>query len=58
MEKDSPEFLSRVREFRNLIEEHAKMEEEQVFPRFKQALSEEQDAKITALMNKEGMKML
>ncbi|MCW3797506.1 hemerythrin domain-containing protein [Sphingomonas sp. BN140010] len=58
MEKDAPEFLSRVREFRNLIEEHARMEEEQVFPRFKQAMSPEQDKKITMLMNKEGMKML
>ena len=58
MKKDSPEFLVRVREFRNLIEEHARMEEEQVFPRFKQVLSPEQDKKITALMNKEGMKML
>jgi len=58
MKKDSPEFLGRVREFRNLIEEHARMEEEQVFPRFKQAMSPEQDKKITTLMNKEGMKML
>ncbi len=58
MPKDSPEFLSRVREFRNLVEEHARMEEEQVFPRFKQVLTEEQDKKITGLMNKEGMKML
>ena len=58
MKKDAPEFLTRVREFRNLIEEHARMEEEQVFPRFKQVLSPEQDKKITALMNKEGMKML
>lgn len=58
MPKDSPEFLSRVREFRNLIEEHARMEEEQVFPRFRSSLSEEQNKKITGLMNKEGMKML
>ncbi|WP_205481715.1 hemerythrin domain-containing protein [Sphingomonas arenae] len=58
MPKDSPAFLGRVREFRDLIAEHAKMEEEQVFPRFKESLSEEQDQKITALMNKEGMKML
>ena len=57
MPKDSPNFLSRVREFRDLIEEHAKMEEEQVFPRFKSALTPEQDKKITMLMNKEGMKM-
>jgi len=58
MEKDSPEFLGRVREFRNLIAEHARMEEEQVFPRFKDGLDEKQNAKITMLMNKEGMKML
>lgn len=57
MPKDSPNFLGRVREFRNLIEEHAKMEEEQVYPRFKAALTPEQDKKITMLMNKEGMKM-
>ena len=57
MAKDSPTFLMRAREFRNLIEEHARMEEEQVFPRFKQAISEEQTRKINALMNKEGMKM-
>ena len=57
MAKDSPNFLSRVREFRDLIAEHARMEEQQVFPRFKQAISEEQTAKINALMNKEGMKM-
>ena len=58
MEKNGPEFLPTVREFRNLIEEHARMEEEQVYPRFKQALTPEQDKKITTLMNKEGMKML
>ena len=58
MEKDAPEFLGRVQEFRDLIAEHAQMEEEQVFPRFKAQMGEEQNAKITTLMNKEGMKML
>lgn len=57
MDKGSAEFLPTVREFRDLIEEHARMEEEQVYPRFKNSLSEEQNAKITSLMNKEGMKM-
>ncbi len=57
MAKDSPEFLPTVREFRDLIASHAKMEEEQVYPRFKQSLDEKQNAKITALMNKEGVKM-
>lgn len=57
MEKDSPEFLPTVREFRNLIEEHVRMEEEQVYPRFKSSLNEQQNQKITMLMNKQGMKM-
>jgi hemerythrin superfamily protein len=57
MEKDSPEFLPTVREFRNLIEEHVRMEEDQVYPRFKSTLSEQQNQKITMLMNKQGMKM-
>lgn len=58
MPKDSPELLGRVREFRNLIAEHIRMEEEEVFPRFKNSLSDEQNKKITALVNKEGVKML
>ena len=57
MAKDSPNFLARVREFRELIAQHAKMEETQVFPAFKQGISDEQNAKINSLMNKEGMKM-
>jgi hemerythrin superfamily protein len=56
MPNDSPEWLSRVRDFRSMIEEHMRMEEEEVFPRFRATLSEEQNAKLTALMNKEGFK--
>lgn len=47
-------WLEKVRGFRALVAEHAKMEEEQVFPRFKQAMSDEQNAKITSLVNKDG----
>ncbi len=54
MGPDSPEWLQKVREFRALISKHAHMEEEEVFPRFKEALSEEQNAKITALVNADG----
>jgi hemerythrin superfamily protein len=56
MPNDSPEWLARVRDFRSMIEEHMRMEEEEVFPRFRASLSEEQNAKLTALMNKEGFK--
>jgi hemerythrin superfamily protein len=57
MEKDSAEFLPKVRDFRQMVEAHARMEEEQVFPRFKRELSAEQNDRITSLVNKEGFKM-
>lgn len=57
MEKSSPDFLPKVREFRDMISRHAKMEEEEVFPRLKSGLTEEQNSHITKLVNKEGFKM-
>jgi len=55
--KDSPDWLARARDFRAMLEEHIRMEEDEVFPAFKQLLSEEQNAKLTSAMNKEGFKM-
>src|SRR4051812_13587587 len=57
MGPDSPTWLEKVREFRALVHEHAHMEEEQVFPHFKQGLREEQNAKITSLVNRDGFWM-
>ena len=54
---DSPEWLARVRDFRSMIQEHMRMEEDEVFPKFRNTLSEEQNAKLSAMMNKEGMKL-
>jgi hemerythrin superfamily protein len=54
MGPDASNWLEKVREFRDLVAEHARMEEEQVFPAFKRGLNEEQNAKITALVNKDG----
>jgi hemerythrin superfamily protein len=54
---DAPNWLEKVREFRALVAEHAEMEEQQVFPRFKQGLDEEQNAKITTMVNKDGFWM-
>jgi hemerythrin superfamily protein len=53
---DSPEWLARVRDFRTMIEEHMEEEENDIFPRFRSRLSDEQNAKISAMMNKEGFK--
>jgi hemerythrin superfamily protein len=55
--KDSSDWLARVRDFRAMLEEHIRMEEEEVFPAFRSIMSEEQNAKLTGLMNKEGFKM-
>ena len=57
MATDAPNWLEKVREFRASVQQHAHMEEEEVFPRFKQELSEEQNAKITSLVNRDGFWM-
>ena len=54
---EAPNWLEKVREFRALISRHAHMEEEEVFPKFKQDLSEDQDARITSLVNRDGFWM-
>ena len=53
----SPEWLARVRDFRAMIEEHIRMEEDEVFPAFQKILTPAQNARLTSLMNKEGFKM-
>lgn len=57
MESDSPTWLETVREFRASVARHAHMEEEQVFPGFKQDLSEQQNGRITSLVNRDGFWM-
>jgi hemerythrin superfamily protein len=57
MGADAPNWLEKVREFRTLISRHAHMEEEQVFPSFKRNLSEEQNGRITTLVNRDGFWM-
>ncbi len=57
MGPDAPNWLERVREFRSLISRHAHMEEEQVFPNFKENLTEEQNGRITSLVNRDGFWM-
>lgn len=54
MSADDPRWIDTVREFRSLIAEHAKMEEEQVFPALKQGLDEATNSRITSLMNRDG----
>ena len=57
MGPSSPTWLEKVREFRALVSKHAHMEEEEVFPAFKQDLTEEQNKKITGMVNADGFWM-
>jgi hemerythrin superfamily protein len=57
MGADSPTWLEKVREFRDLVSRHAHMEEEEVFPRFKKDMDEAQNAHITSLVNRDGFWM-
>ena len=57
MGSDAPNWLEKVREFRGMVEKHARMEEEEVFPRLKSGMTDEQNARITSLVNKDGFMM-
>ena len=53
--KDDPNWIERVRSFHELIRHHVREEEEEIYPRFRDQLSAEQNAKITKRMNAEGL---
>ena len=48
MGADASNWLEKVREFRDLVHEHAEMEEQQVFPRFKRDIRGAERAKSRA----------
>jgi hemerythrin superfamily protein len=49
---DDPRWIDTVREFRAAVEAHARMEEEQIFPRLRSEIDEELDARITKEVKK------
>ena len=57
MGPEAPNWLEKVREFRALVSKHAHMEEEEVFPSFKKSMTDEQNAKVTGLVNADGFWM-
>jgi len=57
MPKDSLEFLGVVAEFRDSVARHARMEEDEVFPKLRNQISDELDARITKEVNKAGFMM-
>src|SRR5438309_8216461 len=57
MGPDGANWLETVREFRKFVSEHAHMEEEEVFPRFKRSMDVQQNAHVTNLVNRDGFWM-
>ena len=55
--KDSPEWLGILAEFRTLIDKHVREEEDVIYPPFHQKMTEEQNRKLTLMLNKEGFKL-
>lgn len=55
MDPASPGWRAKFRTFRALLEEHIRMEEDEVFPALKAALGEEGNARLGAAMLKEGL---
>lgn len=56
MAKDDPQWLSRVADFRSAIERHVREEEQTLFPALHSRLTDEENAKLTSMMNKEGFR--
>ena len=55
MDAGSAGWLAKARTFRQMLEEHIRMEEDEVFPALKSVLDEPGNAKLNAAMLKEGM---
>lgn len=57
MAKGDAAWLPKLKEFRGLIEKHMRDEEDDLFPKLRDQLSDAQNKHITAAMNKEGLKL-
>lgn len=57
MASDDPAWIDTVREFRTAVEAHARMEEDQIFPRLRGEIDEELDARLTKEVNRAGFMM-
>ena len=57
MDADHPQWLPKIRDFRTMLEDHMREEEEELFPRLRRALDGAEIDKLTRAMNLEGLKV-
>ena len=56
--KDDPSWIARVEAFATLIRHHVREEEDEIYPRFREKLSDEQNKAMTKRMNAESMMLM
>jgi len=57
MDSDSAGWLEKVRKLRDSLDEHIRMEEEQILPKLRRDLDEDQNANLTSMVNRAGFMM-
>ena len=57
MDAADPRWIVRAREFQQLVERHVREEEDEIFPGLYASLSQEENARLTKMMNWEGYKV-
>ena len=56
-EPSAPSFMKTINALRRALEEHIREEEDEIFPRLRERLTPEADARITMLLHKAGVKL-
>ncbi|MCR5873632.1 hemerythrin domain-containing protein [Phenylobacterium sp. J426] len=57
MPTDDPRWIDTARQFFAQLQEHVREEEDDIFPTFREALPQEENARLTRMMNWEGFKV-
>jgi iron-sulfur cluster repair protein YtfE (RIC family) len=56
-EPSAPSFMKTINALRRALEEHIREEEDEIFPRLREHLSPEADARVTMMLHKAGVKL-
>jgi len=55
--KQSDQWMAKMRELQQMVLQHMREEEEDIYPHFQQKLSESQNRKLTMMLHRQGMKL-
>lgn len=53
-----PQWLTRLREFKRILDEHIREEENEIFPAFRARMTDEENAQLTRHMHMQGIKVV